>query len=134
MAVWWAPVLTLSVEQPAMLRNERGMTLIEVLAALAILGMSGLALVGALGAALRVERYAEVEERLTNAADRLLAATSLLGWPDLDRRLGEQRVGEFLLRVQRPEPTLYRIAIGERTTPGVELLVTVLYRSEALVP
>ncbi len=114
--------------------SNRGMTLIEVLAALAILGTAGLGLAGALAAATQAERQAEAEERSLDAADRVMAAASLLGRPDLDRRLGEQKAGEFILRVQRPEPTLYRIALAERAAPQVELLVTVVYRAEMATP
>jgi type II secretory pathway pseudopilin PulG len=110
------------------------MTLLEVLVALAILSTSAIGLVSALGAALRAGQRAEAAERVTADADRLLSAHSLLSRADLDRRLGERTVGEFQITVQRPEPTLYRIAVAERSAPGVALVVTVVYRPEVPGP
>ena len=60
----------------------------------------------------------------------MLAAMTLLKREELDRRLGRHPVGEFLVDVQRPERTLYRIAIGPADAPQVEDLVTVVYRAE----
>jgi len=115
-------------------RDERGTTLLEVLAALAILATGGVALVSTLGAGLRAELHAAAEEGATDAASRLLAATSLLSRADLDRRLGARPVGEFIVTVQRPEPTLYRVAVAERSAPKTELVVTVVYRLEPRTP
>lgn len=114
--------------------NERGMTLIEVLAALVLLTTAGIALIGTLGAAVRAERQAEAEERATDGASRLLAALSLLSRADLDRRLGERTVGQFVIRVQRPEPVLYRVSLADPAAPAVELLATVVYRPEPAAP
>ena len=49
---------------------------------------------------------------------------------ELDQRLGRRGVGEFLVAVQRPERTLYRIALLQSRSPEVEDLVTVIYRPE----
>ena len=62
--------------------------------------------------------------------DRVLAAMTLLKRVDLDRRIGRHEVGEFVLDVQRPERTLYRIAVAQTSAPQVEDLVTVVYRRE----
>lgn len=115
-------------------RGERGMTLIEVLAALAILGGAGSALVATLAAAMQEERHSQMEERRVDAASRVLAATSLLSKADLDRRLGERTVGEFVVRVGRPEAALYRVGVAEQASPGLELLTTVLFRAEEPKP
>lgn len=117
-----------------MRRGERGMTLLEVLVALALLAAGGAALLATASAALREERQARTEERAVDAASRVLAATSLLTGADLDRRLGERVVGEFLVRVERPEPGLYRVSVAEVTSPDLELLATVLYQPEASAP
>lgn len=114
--------------------NRSGMTLVEVLAALMILAAGGIALMTTLGAAMRAEGHAAGEERTMDAASRLLAAVSLLTRADLDRRLGERTVGEFVVRIQRPEPILYRAAVAEREAPQQELVVTVLYRPEVSTP
>ena len=110
--------------------NSRGVALLEALVALAILGTAGLALVTLESAALGAERDARTRERTLAAEERVLAAMTLLRRDELDRRLGRHPVGEFLLDVQRPERTLYRIAIGPGDAAQVEDLVTVVYRRE----
>ena len=117
-----------------MRRGERGMTLLEVLVALALLAAGGSALLATVGAALREERQARAEERAVDAASRVLAAHSLLTGTDLDRRLGERQVGELLVRVERPEPGLYRVAVAEVASPELALLATVFYRPEPSAP
>lgn len=107
---------------------ESGVALLEVLVALAIVSAGGVATVAVLGAGLRAEHDALRRERTGAAEERVLAAMTLLRREELDQRIGRHEVGEFAVTVQRPEPTLYRIAIGAKET-GVEELVTVVYRS-----
>ncbi len=111
-------------------RGETGIALLEVLVALVILSTAGVALVGLIGAGLLSERDARARERTMVAEERLIAAMTLLKREDLDRRLGRHPVGEFLVHVERPERTLYRIALAEVRAPEVEDLVTVVYRPE----
>jgi len=113
-----------------MRNGERGATLLEAMVAVAILAAAGISLVAALDAGVRSEQEARRRERSLLAAERVLTATALLTRDDLDRRLGHHPVGEFIVEVQRPDPTLYRIAIAEGRTPEVEALVTVVYRPE----
>jgi hypothetical protein len=110
--------------------RERGVALLEVLVALTILAASGLALVGLVSTGLAEERDARVRERTLTTEDRLLAALTLLTRPELDQRLGGHPVGEFVVDIARPEPTLYRLALAQAETPQVEDLVTVVYRPE----
>jgi type II secretory pathway pseudopilin PulG len=111
-------------------RNRRGIALLEVLVALAILGTAGLALVTLESAAVGAERDARAREYTLVAEERVLAAMTLLTREEFDRRLGRHPVGEFLVAVERPERTLYRIAIGPGEAPQVEDLATVVYRAE----
>ena len=111
------------------MRNRRGVALLEVLVALAILGTVGLALVTLESAALGAERDARTRERTLAAEERVLAALTLLKRDECDRRLGRHPLGEFLVDIERPERTLYRIAIGPGDAPQVEDLVTVVYRA-----
>lgn len=110
--------------------NRRGVALLEALVALAILGIAGLALLSLQSAAVGAERDALVRERTLAAEERVLAALTLLRRDELDRRLGRRTVGEFAIYVERPERTLYRIALGPGDAPQVEDLVTVVYRAE----
>ncbi len=112
------------------MRNRRGIALLEVLVALAILGTAGLALVTLESAALGAQRDARAREHALAAEERVLAAMTLLKREEFDRRLGRHPVGEFLVEVERPERTLYRIAIGPADAPPMEDLVTVVYRAE----
>lgn len=109
---------------------ERGVVLLEAMVALAILAIAGTAAVSLTADALRAEHEAGVREAALHDADRLLTALTLLTRTDLDRRLGRHRTGGMVAEIQRPEPTLYRIAVSEARAPAVELLVTVVYRPE----
>jgi type II secretory pathway component PulJ len=110
--------------------GNRGIALLEVLVSLAILSTAGAGLVAALAAAVRNEHRLGREEAAMLSADRVLAAMSLLSRADLDRRLGTHPVGDFEVQVQRPRPTLYRIAIAQARAPELEMLVTVVHRPE----
>lgn len=112
-------------------RGERGVVLLEVLAAVVILTVAGLSLTELASAGLRATARAEDRERVAMDEERLMAAYSLLLGGDLDLRLGGRDVGPYRVRVERPEPELYRVAISEQQSPGVQDLVTVLYRPES---
>jgi len=109
-------------------RNRHGVVLLEVLVALIILATAGIALVEVVAAGLRAERDAHERETLLAAEERVLAALTLLSRPELDQRIGRRHIGEFIADIQRPEPTLYRIALLQKESPHVEDLVTVVYR------
>lgn len=111
-------------------RGERGVALLEVLAAVAILGVAGIGFVELVAAGTRAVSGARVRERELADEERLLAAYTLLARADLDRRLGRREVGPYFADVQRPERTLYRIALIRRTAPDIEDLVTVVHRPE----
>jgi len=112
------------------LRNDRGVVLLEALVALLILATAGIALTETVTGGLRAEREARVRENTIATEERLLAALTLLTRGELDQRIGRREVGEFLVDVQRPEKTLYRIALLQRQSAQVEDLVTVVYRPE----
>lgn len=112
------------------MRNERGVVLLEVLVALVVLTIAGIALMENVGAGLRAERDAREREVRLATEERLLAALTLLKRTDLDQRIGRRQIGEFVVEVQRPEPTLYRIAILQEQSRQMEDLVTVVYRAE----
>ena len=111
--------------------TSRGVALLEVLVALAILSGAGLALLDLVTAGLRAEREARERERVLAVQERVLTALTLLKRDELDRRLGRQPIGELIVDIQRPERTLYRIAVVQQESPQVEDLVTVVYRREA---
>lgn len=105
------------------------MTLLEVIAALAILTFAGLALLERTSAAVQeAARSAEREQRLS-AEERVLVAQTVLSRRDLDRRLGTRTYGELMVTVQRPRRGLYRIGVA--WVQGPEDLVTVVYRPDS---
>lgn len=112
------------------MRNDRGVALLEVLVALVILATAGVGLVEMVGAGLRAERDALQRETILATEERVLSALTLLNRRELDQRIGRREIGEFIVDVQRPEPTLYRIALVQQQSPAVEDLVTVVYRPE----
>jgi len=97
-------------------RGNRGATLIEVLVALVILAVVGMSLLCLANEALRLSSSAREKEYSLVDQERLLTAYALLTRHELDQRLGERRIGPYLVTVQRPEPTLYRISVGELVT------------------
>lgn len=107
--------------------RERGALLLEVLAALTIFGASALTTLSLLTQLSESEHRAQAVERRLTDQDRLLTAYSLLEREDLDRRLGTRAVGPYVVEVQRPAPTLYRVTIGD--SGGVDL-ATLLHRPE----
>ncbi|HEU4647900.1 MAG TPA: hypothetical protein VFS33_02480 [Gemmatimonadales bacterium] len=111
-----------------MRRGERGGALLEVVIALGVLSTAGVGMVGALAEAVTQEQQWSQRERQVLAADRVIAAMTLLDGRDLDLRLGMRTVGEFAVSVTRPEPALYRIAVARNDAREVEMLVTVVYR------
>lgn len=110
------------------MRDRRGVALLEVMIALTVLLGAGVSLVALLGAALRSETAMKDREMRFEDLDRMLAAMSLLSRTDLDRRLGRHATEGVVTEVQRPEPTLYRIAVG--ADGSHERLVTVVYRPD----
>jgi len=106
--------------------GARGVALLEVLLALAVLGLVGVALVEVAAQGLRVLGQAQATERLIADEDRLLTAYALLNRRDLGARSGRHRVGPYDVQVDRLDLTLFRVAIGP--TGGPADLTTVLYR------
>lgn len=112
------------------MRNSRGVVLLEVLVAVVVLAMAGIGLVELVGSGLQAARRARQRETTLATEERLLAALTLLNRKELDQRIGRWQIGEFIADVQRPERTLYRVALLQEQSPQVEDLVTVVYRAE----
>jgi prepilin-type N-terminal cleavage/methylation domain-containing protein len=105
------------------------MTLVEVVVAVAILGVGGVAYLGLVSTSLhRVEEARRREHEVSSAGD-FLAAVSLWSREDLDRRLGDRRQGPWRLVIDRESPRLYAVWIRDTLT-NATLLETTLYRGE----
>ncbi len=110
-------------------RSRRGMTLLEVLMALAILATAAMAVLGVAAQSWRSVQSARDADRSLLEASAFLDAVAL--WPreDLDRHLGERAQTPWRMRVDRPLPTLYVVTLADSSGKDT-LLVTSLYRPE----
>ena len=108
---------------------RKGIALLEALVALVILTTAGAAAVTMAAEAARDVRRARQAESAMRAANALFAAVSLWSRDDLDRHLGDRPQGAWVMRVDRPAPTLY-VATLTDTATHIELLRTSLFRPE----
>ncbi len=113
------------------MRGERGVALLEVLAAIVILAAAGFSLVELSAAGARDLADMSARERELADEERLLASYTLLDRGGLVRRLGAHEVGAYLVVIQRPERGLYRVSVARRAARDVEDLVTVVYRPDS---
>lgn len=111
-----------------MKRSSAGFSLIEVVVALAILGIAGLALVEATAQGLRTAGASYQRERLIADEDRLLSAYSALTRTELEARIGWHVVGRYGLTIERRGLSLFDVTVGPQGAPPD--LATVLYRPE----
>ena len=95
---------------------RRAFTLLEVIAALVILGWSLTTIVALASACTQAVTTTDQRAAHEARASRLLATASI--WPraDLDRRLGVHREGEFVLEIERSAPNLYALAVFDSAT------------------
>ena len=107
-----------------------GAALLEALIALAILSVAAASALGAVTESLQSARAMIEREQALDEAHHLMKALSLLSRTDLDLRLGRRELRPYIVDVQRPRPTLYRIAVVDPAAPDIELLVTVVFRQE----
>jgi len=110
--------------------RRRGVALLEVLVALAVLGTAAASLTALALQAGRATDAARRADGDTRRASAFLAMVSL--WPreDLDRRLGSRRQGDWTLDVRRPAPGVYRLSLRD-SSGARELLRTSLYRPDS---
>jgi hypothetical protein len=113
-----------------MKRNEAGTLLMEMVAAIAIIGFAGLTTVELISSGLAATALARAREQELADEERLISAGSLLLKAELDQRLGRREIGPYFLEVQRPERGLYRLAVGRLKAARTEDLVTIVLRPE----
>jgi type II secretory pathway pseudopilin PulG len=110
--------------------GRKGIALLEALVALVILTTVGASTVTMAAEAARDIQRARRTESAMRAANAFFDAVSLWSRDDLDRHLGNRPQGAWLMRVDRPTPTLY-IATLTDTATHTELLRTSLFRPES---
>jgi prepilin-type N-terminal cleavage/methylation domain-containing protein len=108
--------------------NERGVVLLEVLVAVAILSMTAVSSIGFIAASLEAQgRLDEREAELATAAE-VLTIMALLSRRELDQRIGVRDVAGFAVWVDRPEPSLFRVGVAPGHQPGAEVVSTLIFR------
>ena len=112
--------------------GEKGSSLLEVMIATALLGAAGLSVIGVVKETVRqVQRAQEAGAQLARANQAMIRLV-LLDREELVRRIGEHPWGEFIVSVQRPARSLYRIALRDSTAVSGTLLVTLVARPDSL--
>lgn len=106
-----------------MWRLRGGFTLIEVLVALSVVSVAGLATIDYVGAASVALRTAIALEAEMEAANNVMVTAVTWSRDDLDRRIGSTSIGGLALVVSRPRPELYRLVVRSSR----DLLVTVVH-------
>lgn len=110
--------------------SRRGITLLEVLVALAILSAGALSVVALGSQSWRAVHAARDADRSISEASSFLDAVAL--WPreELDLRLGDRVQQPWRLRIDRPVPTLYVVTLVDSSGRDT-ILATSLFRPEA---
>jgi len=111
-------------------RERHGAVLLEVMIALAILTSAGVTVVSLAAESARAVSRSRAAEAELRAANGFFSAVAL--WPraDLDRHLGDRGEGRWIMRVDRPRPTLYVVTLSDSASRAL-VLRTSLYRPEA---
>ena len=103
-----------------------GLTLIEVVVSLAILGTAGIAIMGMAHQAFVAASRAIQLDRETRAASAFLEAVTIWTRDELDQRLGRRPQGVWWLRIDRTSESVYAITLTDSANRA--LLRTALYR------
>ena len=107
--------------------SKSGMLLLEVLLGIAILGIAGVGLIMLLTQTVETVRHGRDTERRVMSASHLFNRATLYNTPELDARIGRQRIGEWNLEIVMAQMQLYSLAVLDTTT-GVVVLHTTVYR------
>jgi len=110
-------------------RKRGGSAIIDALVALAILGASGLVLLGLLGQTAKTLRGARESERAVVGASEQLNWISVQSRMTLQAMLGRTAVHGWTFNVAAESATLFDISVAESDTTRV-LLRTTLYRPD----
>ena len=108
-----------------------GVALLEALIALVILTTAGATAVTMMAeAAHDVQRVRGAENEMRKAS-AFVDAVSLWSREDLDRHIGDRHQGGWIMRVDRPIPSLYVTTLTDTAT-HIELVRTSLFRPEPM--
>lgn len=107
-----------------------GFTLLELLVAIALLGVTGTALAAAVGGTRRTMEQVHDAELRTRRATTLLAGLARESRETLARRAGRRRLQGHEVRVSQVDRELFAITVLDTATREV-LAATTVYRAEA---
>ena len=111
-------------------RTRRGSALIEVLVALVLLAIGGVAMVTLLGQTSRTMRATRDAERATRAASQVLDRFAAMDRVNLIASIGRHDVAGLRADVVESSLDLFDVAVAASDTSAV-LLRTVLYRTDS---
>ena len=106
--------------------RSQGMTLLEVIVALAMLAMTGTALIATAHQSIVAVALARTSGAEIQEASAFMDAVMLWSRTELDQRLGDRRQGKWWLRIDRPFPSLYTLVLSDFRHR--EVIRTSLYR------
>jgi type II secretory pathway pseudopilin PulG len=112
--------------RPGRSKPRHGLTLLEVVVSLAILGTAGIAIMGMAHESFDAARRAIRLDREVRAGSAFLDAVTLWTRAELDQRLGERRQGPWWLRIDHATETIYAITLSDSTRR--QLLQTIVFR------
>jgi Tfp pilus assembly protein PilV len=111
-------------------RARGGSALIEVLVALVLLAVAGVAMITLLGQTSRTMRSTSDTERETRAASGVLDRFAAMDRAALVASIGRRDVAGFRAEVAQAAPDLFEIAVAASDTSSV-LLRTIFYRPDS---
>jgi len=109
--------------------RRRGSSFIEVVLALVLMAIAGVALITLMGQTAQSIESLRATERQTRAASVELSALSVLGTTELSERVGRMHVRGWSMSIERTSTNLFDVAIAASDT-GMVLLRTTLYRPD----
>lgn len=114
--------------------TRTGAVLLEVLVAMTILAVGCVMVLGATNEIVSNAIHVAGVEAEVMRADQFMGAVSI--WPrsELDRHLGAHRRGEWVLEIQRPDPSLYEVTIMDSISSRAWLRTTLYSPSPMVAP
>ncbi len=112
-------------------RTRRGSVLVEVLVALVLLAVGGVALISLLGQTSRTMRATRDTERETRAASRVMDRFAAMDRASLTETIGRRDVAGMRAEVTETTPDLFDIVLARSDTSAVVLRAT-FYRPDSV--
>lgn len=109
--------------------RQRGSALLDVVIALAVLGLSGTALITLLGQTAHSVRHVRDTERQVRRASDELGRFTTYDRPALAAMIGRSIRRGWIISVEQVNPDLFDVSIAD-TANGARLLATTIYRPD----